>query len=179
MAWDFSTDPEFQEKLDWVEDFCENEIEPFDLVFPYAIRTQRPGGEGLVEQLQDQSRRRGSGRSSSTRSSVARATASSSSRCSTRSSAATGSAPAIFGCQAPDTGNMEILAAYGTDEQKKRGSSRCSTRRCVSAYSMTEPAGRVRPQPVQDGTPYATATSGSSTARSGSPAPAATPTSSS
>jgi hypothetical protein len=23
MAWDFSTDPQFQEKLDWVERFCQ------------------------------------------------------------------------------------------------------------------------------------------------------------
>ena len=26
MAWDFSTDPEFQEQLDWVEQFCREEI---------------------------------------------------------------------------------------------------------------------------------------------------------
>src|SRR5205814_469919 len=29
-------------------------------------------------------------------------------------------APSMFGASAPDTGNMEILAAYGTEEQKKR-----------------------------------------------------------
>ena len=27
MAWDFSTEPEFQEQLDWVEQFCREEIE--------------------------------------------------------------------------------------------------------------------------------------------------------
>ena len=37
MAWDFSTEPEFQEKLDWVENFCKTEIEPLDMVFPYQI----------------------------------------------------------------------------------------------------------------------------------------------
>ena len=42
MAWDFSTEPEFQKKLDWVEDFCKNEIEPLDLVFPYAVRSKDP-----------------------------------------------------------------------------------------------------------------------------------------
>jgi acyl-CoA dehydrogenase len=26
----------------------------------------------------------------------------------------------VFGCQGPDTGNFEILAMFGTDEQKKR-----------------------------------------------------------
>jgi len=29
-------------------------------------------------------------------------------------------APIVFGCQAPDSGNAEILAHYGTDEQKAR-----------------------------------------------------------
>jgi len=43
VAWDFSTDPEFQKKLDWVEQFCREEVEPLDYVFPTlsAPRTQR------------------------------------------------------------------------------------------------------------------------------------------
>ena len=43
MAWDFSTEPEFQEKLDWIERFCREEIEPFDIVFPVraAVRQTR------------------------------------------------------------------------------------------------------------------------------------------
>ena len=28
MGWDFSTEPDFQKKLDWVEEFCKNEVEP-------------------------------------------------------------------------------------------------------------------------------------------------------
>ena len=31
MAWDFETDPEFQEKLDWVDAFVREEVEPLDL----------------------------------------------------------------------------------------------------------------------------------------------------
>ena len=46
MAWDFSTEPEFQEKLDWVEKFCKEEIEPLDLVFPGAVRLPQPEGQG-------------------------------------------------------------------------------------------------------------------------------------
>ena len=35
MAWDFETEPEFQEELDWVEDFVRTEIEPLDYVVPH------------------------------------------------------------------------------------------------------------------------------------------------
>ena len=34
MAWDFETDPEFQEKLDWADAFVREEVEPLDLVWP-------------------------------------------------------------------------------------------------------------------------------------------------
>ena len=33
MAWDFETDPEFQAKLDWVDQFVCDEVEPLDLAF--------------------------------------------------------------------------------------------------------------------------------------------------
>ena len=33
MAWDFSTDPEFQVQLDWMAAFVREEVEPLDLVF--------------------------------------------------------------------------------------------------------------------------------------------------
>ena len=42
MAWDFSTDPEFQDKLDWVERFCQEKVEPLDYVFPHAVRWPDP-----------------------------------------------------------------------------------------------------------------------------------------
>ena len=40
MAWDFSTEPEFQEQLDWVEQFCTEEVDPVDLLFPDAAKSK-------------------------------------------------------------------------------------------------------------------------------------------
>src|SRR5487761_46865 len=40
MAWDVSTEPGFQKKLDWADAFVRQEIEPRDLVWPYPVNYQ-------------------------------------------------------------------------------------------------------------------------------------------
>src|SRR5258708_2896734 len=141
MAWDFSTDPEFQKKLEWVADFCKERVEPLDYVFPYAVRSPDPVVRAYVRELQQEVKDQGLWaifldeelggpgfgqlRLGLLNEIIGRYQG----------------APQMFGAAAPDTGNMEMLAAYGTDEQKDRWLTPLLNQDMFSAYSMTEPQG--------------------------------------
>jgi acyl-CoA dehydrogenase len=141
MAWDFSTDPEFQEQLDWVEQFCREEIEPFDLVFPGALRSRDAKVKGMARQLQQQIKDRGLWALFLDRELGGPGFGQLKLALLNEILGRYRAAPGFFGCAAPDTGNMELLAAYGTDEQKKRWLEPLMNQELWSAYSMTEPQG--------------------------------------
>ena len=59
MSWDFETDPEFQEELDWVDDFVREEVEPVDFVVQHAWDLDDPVRQALIPPLQEKVRERG------------------------------------------------------------------------------------------------------------------------
>jgi acyl-CoA dehydrogenase len=142
MSWDFETDPEYQRKLDWARAFVREEVEPLDLLFPHLVFTPpsdrvRAIIDPLKQQVRDQglwathleTELGGQGHGQLKLSLLNEILGRSS------------WAPVIFGCQAPDTGNAEIIAKYGTDAQKERYLIPLLNGEVFSSYSMTEPEG--------------------------------------
>ena len=146
--WSFETDAEFQQKLDWMAAFVRDEIEPLDYLFPkdetynvnnkalmailapLKVRVREAGlwachlppemGGGGWGQLKLALMNEILGRSFF--------------------------APTVFGTAAPDTGNAEILAHFGTDEQKAKYLQPLLDGDIVSCFSMTEPQAGADPK---------------------------------
>ena len=140
MAWDFETDPEYQAQLDWADEFVRDEVEPLNLVFR-GQRYVAPDARlrRVIDPLKEEVRKRrlwathlgpelgGEGHGQVKLALLNEILGRSQ------------WAPLIFGCQAPDTGNAEIIAHFGTPEQKERYLRPLLGGEVFSCYSMTEP----------------------------------------
>ena len=146
MAWEFETAPDFQRELDWIARFVREEVEPLDHVLGSPWDIHAPGFKRLVRPLQRIVKERrlwachlgpelggqgyGQVKLALMNEILGRSTF----------------APVVFGAQAPDSGNSEILAHYGTPEQKKRYLEPLLANDVVSCFAMTEPQGGADPQ---------------------------------
>ena len=142
MAVDFSIEPEFQERLDWVNRFVRDDVEPLDVLFPGCEflpldDTRRAVVDPLKQQVRDHGlwachlgpelggQGYGAVRLTLINEILGRS----------------GWSPIVFGTQAPDTGNAEILARFGTEGQRARYLQPLLDGEIFSCFSMTEPQG--------------------------------------
>ncbi len=144
----FSTEPEFEEKLEWIRNFVREEIEPLEVIFPPSCEflplndERRRIVDPLKQKVRDQGlwaphlgpelggQGFGAVKLTLINEILGRATWSS----------------IIFGTQAPDTGNAEILARFGTEEQKEQYLTGLLSGEIFSTFSMTEPQGGSDPR---------------------------------
>jgi len=148
-VWDFETEPEYQAKLDWADAFVRDEVEPLDHIIDRPSNIRDPLFRRLVPPLQAKVKAQGLwathlgpelGGPGDGQMHLALLNEILG-RCKM--------GPMVFGCAAPDTGNAEILAHYGTPDQKERWLKPLLANEVTSAYSMTEPHAGADPKALR------------------------------
>jgi acyl-CoA dehydrogenase len=139
MSWDFRTDADYQETLTWVDHFVTEEVEPLDLVLgdPYDKSDRK--AMALVHPLQEQVKARGLWAAHLGPDLGGQGYGQVKLALLNEIIGRSRFAPSIFGCQAPDSGNAEILAHYGSESQKEKYLQPLLDGLISSCYSMTEP----------------------------------------
>jgi alkylation response protein AidB-like acyl-CoA dehydrogenase len=156
MSWDFETDADYQRTLDWATTFVNEEVEPLDYVIESPYDHNDPVRRRLIPPLQKVVRERGlwathlgpelGGKGFGQVKLALLNEILGRSEC----------APMVFGCQAPDSGNSEILARFGSPMLKERYLRPLLDNEIGSCFSMTEVQGGADPKvfttaAVQDG----------------------------
>ena len=139
MAWDFETDPEFQKKLDWIENFMSEEVEPVSHLGMAAWGSA--GRARFIKPLQDKVKAEGLWACHLGPELGGQGYGQVKLALMNEKLGRNSLAPSVFGCQAPDTGNAEIIAHYGTDYQKETWLRPLLDGEIRSAFSMSEPTG--------------------------------------
>src|SRR5438874_3808389 len=136
MSWDFSTDPDFQEQLDWMNEFVRREIWPLETIW------RELGLDGLrraIAPLQEEVKQRGLWATHLPPELGGQGMGQVRLGLMHEILGTSPIAPLAFGNAAPDSGNSEILAMAGTPEQKDRYLHPLLAGDLKSAFSMTEP----------------------------------------
>ena len=142
MSWNFSTEPEFEKKLEWMREFVREEIIPLEVadLSPEAFEIH-------TDKLKDQVREQGlwaahlepelgGGGFGQLKLGLMHEILGQSVF-----------APPIFGNNAPDSGNAELLAIGGNDYQKEQWMYPLLAGELRSCFSMTEPGAGADPNP--------------------------------
>jgi acyl-CoA dehydrogenase len=134
MAWDFSTEPEFQEHLDWMARFVREEIWPLE-----TLDLDRDRLDRALRPLQEEVRARGLWAAHLPAELGGQGFGQVRLGLMHEILGTSPYAPSAFGNQPPDSGNSELLALAGTAEQKDRWLHPLLAGDIRSAFSMTEP----------------------------------------
>src|SRR5271154_4754985 len=136
MSWDFATEPDFQEQLDWMGEFVREEIWPLEAIW------HELGLDGLrraIAPLQELVKERGLWATHLPPELGGQGMGQVRLGLMHEILGTSPIAPLAFGNAAPDSGNSELLALAGTPEQKERWLHPLLAGDLRSAFSMTEP----------------------------------------
>ncbi len=146
MAWDFETEPEFEEKLAWMRTFVREQIMPLETL---ADVWRTPEGRAkLVEitaPMKEEVKRQGLWAAHLPPDMGGLGFGQVKLGLMHEVLGQTIYGPSIFGNNAPDSGNAELLAVGGTDEQKARWMQPLLDGTYRSCFSMTEPGAGADP----------------------------------
>jgi acyl-CoA dehydrogenase len=146
MAWDFETEPEFEAKLAWMRSFVREEIIPLETL---ADRWRSPEGRAvfstIVAPLKDEVRRQGLWAAHLPPDMGGQGFGQVKLGLMHEILGQTPYGPAIFGNQAPDSGNAELIAVGGTPAQRERWMQPLLDGTVRSCFSMTEPGAGADP----------------------------------
>ena len=157
MAWDFTTEPQYEAKLEWAREFVRTEIWPLETLMGELSQDQL---DRAYAPLQEQVRRQGLWAAHLDPELGGQGYGQVKLGLLHEVLGTSVLAPNAFGCQAPDSGNSEILALAGSPEQRERYLHPLLAGDLKSAFSMTEPdsAGSdpttLKTRAVRDGDDY-------------------------
>jgi len=136
MAWDFETDPEFEKELAWMREFVREEIWPIETIGEEITQEQL---DAIYAPLHAEVKARGLWAAHLPPELGGQGFGQVKLGLIHEILGTSMYASNAFGCQAPDSGNAEILAIAGTPEQKERWLEPLLAGDLFSAFSMTEP----------------------------------------